>query len=400
MATPNPLTSIPDQKTPGRPVEITFAAETGLPSALQELLLFGHAATGATGVNSVIQISNAGDFDAGKAEAETKFGVGSELAKMVAAAIKANQDTQRFVTIKCVPLANSDTAFGTSDAALTAAGKVKAEFIVSPYDLTDATLRDKIKDLAQVMSGPQRPDNNQFGTVATAFNRSVTDPSLLPAPDSQYFMGFWLPDTGTGGDAPAYSVAEMAAALTARVAANPVPFNPQDSEVIFGLDAPKLQTDWITVGASLESEVALGKGITPVRVKPNGDVAFVRTVTSRLTTNGITAVGAYYDVQDFQVLYYFRKTVWTRVNQPDFQTRKASQGAAQDLKSEVLRLMAAFQDQNMFQAVDQLAKQVVVQRSSTDRHRFDVFIPVNVIPGLHVIATNIQAGTQFDNFTI
>ena len=36
------LTSIADQKTPGRPIEITFAAETGLPSANQEILIFGH----------------------------------------------------------------------------------------------------------------------------------------------------------------------------------------------------------------------------------------------------------------------------------------------------------------------------------------------------------------------
>ena len=170
--------------------------------------------------------------------------------------------------------------------------------------------------------------------------------------------------------------------------------------VIVGVDAPADNADWITVGAGLESESALNRGWTPLRVKPNEDVAFVRTVTTRITINGSTPATAYYDVQDFQVLYYWRKTLWTRFNQPDFSNVKASVQKARDVKSEAIRLANVFEDQNMFQAVNQLAKQFVVERSETDRHRFDLFTPVNVIPGLHVIATQISAGVQFDSFTI
>ena len=70
------------------------------------------------------------------------------------------------------------------------------------------------------------------------------------------------------------------------------------------------------------------------------------------------------------------------------------------MKSEAIRLANLFEDQEMFQAVAQLSKQFVVERSTSDRHRFDVLTPVNVIPGLHVIATNIEAGTQFDALSI
>jgi phage tail sheath gpL-like len=401
MSTPNPLTTINDRLTPSRPIQITFAAETGLPSALQEVLLIGHqAATGASTAYSVVEIANAGDLIAASGEVAAKFGDGSELALMVLAAIRTNQDTGNYVSLKCVPLASTDTDFGASDIALTNASKVKAEFLVSCYDDQNTANRTKLRDTAIIMSGPDRTDNNQFGTVGVVFNRSVTDPTTFDTVDSQFIARHWLRDTGSGAQAPVYSVAEMAAACAAKEAGNPVPFNPLDRATVFEVAAPAKQSDWITVGANLESEAALVKGVTPLRVNPDGTVAFVRTRTARLTTNGVTPVSSYFDLQDFQVLYYLRKAIWTRVNQPDFATRKASASAAQDIKSECIRIMQAFQAQTMLQAVDQLAKQVVVQRSTTDRSRFDVFIPVNVIPGLHVIATNIQAGTQFDQLTV
>lgn len=392
------LTSIGSQKTPGRPIEITFAAETGLPSDIQELCLIGHAASGATGIYEVIQINNSGDLTAGTAEANTKFGSGSELAKMVIAAIKANSGKSTLPQIKCVPLASTDTDFGTADAALTAVSQIKAEFVVSPYDGTSTSLRDDLKDTMLLMSGAQRVQNNQFGSIGVVANRSVTDPSLLPAPDTQYLCAVWLRDTGS----PTYSIAEVAAAAAAVMAGNTIPFNPLDRETIVGIDAPATHSEWITVGAALESEIALGKGWTPLFVKPNEEVAFVRTVTCRLSADGsgLPLVTAYYDVQDFQTLYYWRKTLFTRFSQPDFTQRKASRGTAVEIKSECIRLATAFEDQNMFQAVSDLAKQFQVERNASDRHRFDVKTPVNVIPGLHVIAINVEATTEFDTITI
>lgn len=398
------LTSIGSQKTPGRPIEITFSPETGLPNEDQELLLLGHAASGATGINTVISITNAGDSVAAKTEAETKFGVGSELSKMVIAAVLANEAIggSNFPAIKCVPLDSADAGFGTSDAALTAVKRVKAEFVVSPYDGANATLRDKLKDAMATMSAAQRVENDQYGSVGVVFNRAQTDPSLLAKPDTQYILAVWQRDTGTGGDAPAYSLGEMAAACAARIAALIVPFNPLDKATIGGIDAPAKLADYVTVGADAESESALNQGWTPLMVKPNGEVAFVRTITSRLTQNadGVTDVTAYYDVQDFMVLYFWRKTVKTRFSQVDFTERKAGAADAREVKAELIRLATAFEDNNMFQAVAQLAKQFIVQRNASDRHRFDSRTPVNVIPGLHTIANNTQAGTQFDEITI
>jgi phage tail sheath gpL-like len=391
------LTSIGQQKTPGRPVEITFAPELGLPSDSQQLLLIGRSASGTTGVNTIIQVNNVAEVAAAEAEAEAKFGVGSELAKMVVAAVEANQGGGTFPAIKCCPLSSTETSIPVAAQNAIIAAKLGVSFLVSPYRMEDATRRNILKSLAQTMSGAQRVENQQFGSFGVAAEVATSDPGNLTSFDTQFLIGIYKRDSD-----PQSSLGETASRAAAKMAANGIPFNPLDDVSITGEPAPLDEQDWITVGAGLESEAVLNKGYTPLWVKPNGEVAFVRTVTGRLSTDGSgdAPVTAYYDVQDFQVLYFWRKTLYTRFSQPDFKQRKASAGAAQDVKSEAIRLASAFEDQNMFQAVGLLAKQFKVERNISDRHRFDVLTPVNVIPGLHVIATNVRATTEFDTVTI
>lgn len=395
------LTSIGSQKTPGRPVQITFAGDTGLPSDEQELLLIGHAASGSTGTNTVITINNVADLAAASGEVATKFGDGSELAKMVLAAIRANEGGATFPSIKVCPLGSAETTIPV--AAQNAIKAKKAEFVVSCYDFnSDSANRTIALSLASTMSGAQRVQNNQFGTFAVGANMSVSDPSTLFKMDTPFAIGVWKRDTGTGDDLTTYSLGEVAAAAAARMAANGVPYNPLDDVTIGGIPTPSLDSDWPSVGAGLESESCLDQGWTPLFVKPNEEVAFVRTVTGRLSADGtgVPVVTSYYDVQDFQVLYFWRKTLFTRFSQPDFKQAKASTEAGQSIKSEAIRLAVQFEDQNMFQAVSQLAKRFQVERNASDRHRFDVKTPVNVIPGLHVIASNVEATTEFDVITI
>ncbi len=403
------LTDIADQRTPARPVEIAFAASTALPSANQNVLLIGHtasgSATGTTAYYTVKTINNSADADAGFLEAEGYFGVNSELAKMVKAAINANAGNSNFPQLKAVSLPYAQTGFGPADEALTSVARVQAEFVVSCYDGNDSTTRNKLKATTLLMSGAQRVENGQFGSIGVVFNRSVTDPSSLPLFDSQYVAGFSLRDTSTGAlgfAAPTKSIGEMAAACAALIAGNAAPFNPLDDVTINNVDAPTNPADFYSVGSGLESETALNQGWTPLKVKPNGEVAFVRTITGRISADGsgLPVLTAYYDIQDFQVLYFWRKTLWTRWSQPDLKTAKASADTGKLILSEAIRLAQAFQDQNMFQAVDQLAKQFQVERSTSDRHRFDVLTPVNVIPGLHIIATKILATTLFDTLSL
>lgn len=394
------VTSIGDARTPATPVEQTFAADTGQPAATQEVLLMGkRAASGGTATNyRIYTISNSGDAEAALLEAEALAGDDSEAALMVYAAVKANAGASTYPQIKLLVLANADT---TLTSALAAAVNIKAEFIVSPFDgVSGGSLSPSAQALrthATTVSGATRTANNQFGSFGVVFNRSVADPATLPTPDSQYLIGCYLYDSGS----PAYSIGEMAAACAARMAANAIPFNPLDDETIQSVTAPALQSNWPSVGDNAQSESALQKGWTPLYVKPNEEVAFVRSITSRLSVDGSGSpvVNSYYDVQDFQVLYYWRKTVYTRLSQRDFR-KKASGSVANRMKGELVRLAAAFEDQDMFQATALLAKQFVVQRASTDRHAFEVKTPVNVVPGLHRKKVNVEATTEFDSIVV
>lgn len=394
------LTGIGSQLTPATPIEITFAASLGLPSDVQEMVLIGHkllTPSGSQPVYKVVTINNVADAALAKVEAEEKFGAGSEISKMIIAAAKANAGRSNFAAIKAIALDSADTEFGPADEALTALAKVKADIIVSPYDgATDLGNVDKIEAVARLMSGASRVDNNQFGSVAIAANQSVTDPSNLPSKDSQFFAPVYLRDS-----APTLSLGELAAAYAAIVAGNAFPFNPLRNVALNGVPAPADSAENLSFGAGLESETALVKGWSPLKVLPNGSVTIQRSRTSRITTgDGITTVSSYFDIQDFQVLYFWRKTIFTRNNQSDFTQIKASADAAKKLKGEMIRLAKIFESQNAFQAVDILAPKFLVERNASDRSRLDYVTPTNVIPGLYVTAGNIVATTEGDTLTI
>ncbi len=407
------LTGIGDARTPATPVEVTLAASTGQPDANQEVLLFARQASSPGTATNYLpkKINNSGDSAAALTECNGYFGSGAEAVKMVQALIKGLEaiSSSIFPQITVVPLpfaaAEGSNPFGAADVALTNARNTKAEFIVSPYaGVSSGSLAPSatsLKNHCALVSGATRTANNQFGSFGVFVDRAVTDPSTLPTPDTQFLVPVWLRDTGTAGDAPAYSVGEVAAAVAGRLAAQAIPFNPLDDETVGALAAPAKQSDWPSVGDSSESESALQKGWTPLYVKPNGEVAFVRSITARLSADGTgtPVVTDYYDVQDFMCLYYFRKTLYTRFKQKDFK-KKNSGNVMKRMKAEAIRLAQSFEDQEMFQAVKQLAKFFKVQRATTDRHATEAYVPVNVVPGLHRKKVNIEAGTQFDTFVV
>jgi len=402
------ISNLPQQRTPARPSEINFAPQTSPPAATQNVTMIGHAASGipASGVYEPYDVVNYADPVAVVTELTPLLGGDCELLDMVVAGINANSDTGNYVPITIVPLASTDPDWGvpynTVPGSLEAIDRIEAEFVVSPYDGMNQTLTKALQAELAAMSAASRVDNSQFGSIGVVFNRNTSSPGNLYKYDTQFLMPVWMPDSTTSGpNAPAYTLGEMAAAAACRLAAQGVPFNPVDGVSIPGVNPPYLGSDYVTVGYGLESETALQAGWTPLKVLANGTVAFVRTVTARLTQNGSgPTVTAYYDAQDFQVLYYWRRTLWTRFSQPDMTTIKASLNSAENILAEVIRLAKLFEKNNMFQAVDQLAKQFIVERDSIDRSRFNVLTPVNVIPGLHIIANNTVATTQYDSLSI
>lgn len=403
-------TTIGTQKTPANPVDVLLGPQQGLPNAQNTLILIGAmgptggpsgggSASGTSLPYNVITINNVGSVSAASGECVTKFGNNSVLTNMVLAAVAANASASSFPPIKAIPLPQGASNFGTTNQALTALDNQQCSYVATQFDgSTDTANRTALLTEVQAMSGAQRTSNAQYGTTAIMANTSNATPSSLPQTNSQFFMGVYMYDSSGANP---YNVGQIAAASAAVLAANPRPYNGLDSVAVPGITAPSNIADWISVGGGATSEVVLNQGWTPLRVLPNGTVAFVRTVSGRtFLSDGVTPVTSYIDQQDFQVLYDFRATVATRFAQPDFQNQKASQGAAKRAKGEVIKMMQTFQDLGMFQAVSQLAPLVQVQTNTSQRGRFDVYIPVNVVPNLHEIATDIVAGTLFDSFTV
>ena len=197
----------------------------------------------------------------------------------------------------------------------------------------------------------------------------------------------------------------IASACAAAMMSSAFPYNPLLGVQIGGLVPPQKPSDRILVDPNGSSEQAIAAGLSPLYTAPGNAVSFIRTVTT-YTMNGTVPVTAYFDWQDLVVLNDFREECYLVTQNPPFNNNpggtKASQAIANLLKDEILRVALDFESQGAFQGVKTNAPLFLVQPSSTSRGRFDFQIPVNVIPGLMVIAGNIEAvsGENFGDFTL
>ena len=196
----------------------------------------------------------------------------------------------------------------------------------------------------------------------------------------------------------------IAAACAAVLLGLAFPYVPVQGLTVGGLVPPQVPADRIDINPSGASEQALVAGLSPLYVQAGGKVGMIRSRTTyTLLADGVSAATAYFDWQDLAIMNDFREEIYLVTQQPPFNGNpggaKASLTVAGKLKDEILRLAQDFEDQSAFQGVKALAPQFVVAPSSTSRGRFDFRVPVNVIPGLFVIAGNIQAVTTFD-FTL
>lgn len=201
----------------------------------------------------------------------------------------------------------------------------------------------------------------------------------------------------------------VAAAHAGALMASPFPYAPVQSVAVGGLVAPQKRSDWIAIDPNGKSEVALTGGLSPLTVLPGQVVAFIRTRTTFTTLTGNIPAKSYIDWQDIVTLNDFREVCYGVAQNPPFNNNpggtKASVEIAAKLKDEVLREAKLFETSGAFQFVSELAKLFQVQVSTTSRGRFDFKIPVDVVPGLFVIAGNIQGSIASEllpelNFTV
>lgn len=476
------LTDIADRKTPSVPIEETFGAQP-VSTGRKITTLIGHfAATGNTvQPYTYHNMVNVGDAASAQAEVDALAGAGSQIGKMAFAFVAANQlvGGSNFPAFRVLFLANGDTNFGASQAALTAIKMLRSDMIVSPYPASDTANQGVLEAFVESISGPDGDLSGQFGSFYTLGCIDASGSALALQPNSRYCEIAYLQDTntalvtqngvltqnsniitglastvgiypgaeisGTGvpngalagvvtvnsvsmvdsdGQALPASANEASEAIAfqnvvsqpaeivatchaARQMASAFPYNPLQGVAIGFLQPPKKTSDWIRIDPSGLSEAALNAGLSPLTIQPGNVVGFIRTVTTWvLKPDNVTPITAYFDWQDLVLMNDFREDCYLITQNPPFNGNpggtKASQTIANKLKDEILREAQSYEDQGAFQGVKTLAPQFLVQPSSTSRGRFDFKIPINVIPGLFVIAGNIQAvsGADFGDFTL
>lgn len=197
----------------------------------------------------------------------------------------------------------------------------------------------------------------------------------------------------------------VAAAHAGAQMASAVPYNPLQGVVIGGLIPPRKSSDWIQIDPAGSSEAALIGGLSPLFVQPGGTVAFVRTRTTWvLKSDAVTPITAYFDWQELVALNDYREAIYQVSQNPPFNNNpggtKASQQIADKFKDEGIRVAVQFEEAGMFENVQLLSKFFQCVPSASNRGRFDFKYPVEVLPGLMVLAGNIEAVSDLGAFTV
>ena len=386
-------------RNPSVKVSVTDSV-TGLTAADNELVLVGRmAASGSTATAAVpIPINNFGDPVAAALECAGYFGAGSELGSMVVAAINAvlysNLTDKLFPPIVCVPMLSTATSANLA-ATFQANLTLPAPYLAVPFEATDAPAMLALLNQVTAISASDRGDNGQFGS----FGFIATDADTAPASAvgiAQASHGIvipWLRDLQT---VKANTPAQAASAIAAISAALGVPYTPVNGVTVGGLVPPTSTADYHTPGDAGTVALGLSAGLTPLIVTPAGTVALKRLVTTARDVAS-AANSAYYDVQDWQTLFYLAKNCYVTASQPRYAQAKATDQVLASLRSEIIQLCKAMETLQMLEYVDKFMDQITVTRVASNRNAAVYAVPVNVVPGLMNIGIALVGTTKFDS---
>ena len=392
------LTTIGDRLTPSIPIELTFDAQK-VAVGTKVTTLIGHQGDAPTlEANSIHEMINLADPVQALAEVDGLAGPGSEIGQMAKAFVEANALAGRstYPAFRVLMLAKDDE--GVASDAFNLLTSLRSDMIVSPYTAEDNGT-NRILDLAELISAPDRDLQGQFGSFVTM--GSIKPVGTVYPYNSRKLIIANLPDTA---DEPSQSPAIIAAAHAGAMMSTTFPYAPLKGVAIGGLKPPVNMADRVQISPNGSSEALLRAGVSPLYVQPGNVVAFIKTRTTyKLLPDGVTAVTDYNAWQQLVTLNDFREQLYQVCQNPPFNNNpggtKASFAVANALLGEFVRLALAFEEQGAFQGVKSLVKEFEVAPSPLRRGRFDFRLPVNVLPDLDVVAINVFATTKFD-FTI
>jgi phage tail sheath gpL-like len=356
------------------------------------------ASTGSTATAGALKlINNYGDPSAAELECTGYFGANSEMGEMVVAAIKgvlfSSLETKLFPPIVCITLVNG-AASSTLAAQFGTMLSVPAPYMALAFDGSDSTALTALQNHLTAINGNDRGDNGQFGSfgfMAVQSDTSTASPIGIGAA-SQAICLPWLRDLAINKSNTSAQIASAYAAVCASLGG---PFLPLDGVTVGGLIAPVSSADWHTTGDTGTVALGLNAGLSPLVVNAGGKVLISRSITTSRVVASVEDV-AYYDMQDWQVLYYLRKNIYVIASQPRYKQAKASIQKIQALKSEILKACGTMEELEMLQYVSLLADQFTADRSPLNRHAAVYRVPVNCVPGFHNKGIELNAGVAFD----
>lgn len=370
----------------------------GLVAADNTVVLFGkRAASGGTATTGApVTIENMGNTDALTTEVTGLFGSSTcEISEMILAANNAlkftDLDPLLSPPIKAVCIANDATDITSTLAALES---LPMPFAAMGFPTTDATNLAAFKAHMMAISKSDRGSAGQFGSAGFVHAAGSLG-TLSPIGEGVARPEIVLPWLRDSAGTAANKSHMVAAAVCAICAANIIPFKPLNDIIVGGLVAPASRADWHTPGDSGTVASGLAAGLLPLTVSPGGNVLISRTVTASRRVSSV-ADADYFDLQDWQVLYYLRKNIYSLTQQATFKRCKGSAKKANQLKSGIISILKDCEALEMLQNVDLLVDQVTVKRSLVNRSAFIYTVPVNVIPGFHNKGVGLIGTTLFD----
>lgn len=354
--------------------------------------------TAVTGEPIVIE-NLGGDSSTLLAEVDAKFGAGSEIGEMVIAGSEAVQfsdlDPLLLPPVKAIPLADDETDATT---VLANNSSIPMPFVALSFPLTDSTNLTALKDHVVAISKSDRGINGQFGSFG--FMHSDQDlATVTPIAEGvarQEMVLAWLRDLAVTKKNKTH---EVAAATCVLMAANIAPFKPLNGIKIGKLEAPVNTADHHTPGDAGTVAVGLDSGLVPLTVDEGGNILFSRTVTAARRVTGVPDAN-YFDVQDWQVLYLYRKNAFVLSQQSRYKNAKGTNQKAESFLSELIAIAKQLEDLEMLQFVQELADQFTFRRDSSNRSAFIFEVPLNVVPGFHNKGIGLTGTTQFDLIAI
>ena len=378
---------------------------SALSQSTKTLVIIGHLSvaggTVAAGVPQIIE--NFGNPDDAKTECDGYFGADSEIGEMVVAAINSilytNSDNEgkniEFPVLKCIPMANGDDDL---EAFLGKLLTVPMPHVVVPYDITDDTSRAALKDHLVAISGQGRGVHQQYGSFGYmgAFGELATVSPLAIAEATQVLSFPWLRDTAAGK---ANKLHEVAAAYAAICAGNAYPFNPVNDVKLGKVDPPSQVDDYHTGGDAGTVALGLAAGLVPLMVNAAGEVVISRSITA-LRSNEASPDAAYYDIQDWQVLYEYRYQAHVISQRQEFTNKKRTTDRTKELRTALIKRARDMQDDEALQHVDELVDQFTITIPKDNRHAAIYKTPLNVVPGFHQKGIDVIGTDEFDVFEL